>query len=226
MVGYADRNIQLTRNSIMPGLPSDSSETLALLRKARAGDRDAFDALFVRHLAALKRFVSLRMDTRVRARMDASDIVQETHIEAFRRFNDYYDRKPMPFDVWLRKNAFDRLRNARRDHVDAQRRSVERELRMPDPSSLLIAGKLDGRFATPSECASREEYRQRVSLTVDELSAPDRDVLLMRTVEGRTHREIAYLLDIDPATARKRYARALRRLEKLLIRNGLNDWNS
>ena len=187
----------------MSEFTSDSSHTLNLLRRARGGDRAAFDALFERHCDAFKRFVSLRFDARMGTRMDASDIVQETQFEAFRRFNDFYDRRPMPFDVWLRKNAYDRLRNARRDHVKTQKRSVDRENRMPDQSSILIARTLHARSPTPSECASQNEYRERVSQTVDELDERDRELLLMRVVEGRSHQEIAQLLEIDERAARQ-----------------------
>ena len=210
----------------MSSFCTDSQETLDLLKQARAGNRVAFDTLFAQQVEPLKRFVRLRIDSRVRVRVDVSDIVQETQLAAFQRFNDYFDRRPMPFAIWLRKNAFDLLRNARRNHVEAQKRSVGREEPLPDRSSVLIAAKLHGRFATPSERVSQEEYRQRVSAVVDQLDESDRELLLMRNVEGRSHQEIACLLEIDPAAARKRYARSLMRLEALLVRNGLTEWTS
>ena len=58
---------------------------------------------------------------------------------------------------------------------------------------------------------------------VGELSENDRDVLLMRHVEGLSHREIACILDVDAAAARKRYGRALLRLRKLLVDRGLAE---
>lgn len=209
----------------MPSPANESRLTNDLLRRAREGDQSAFDTLFGLYRDGLKRFVYFRMDARVRPRLDASDIVQETHLEAYQRFDDFYDRRPMPFDVWLRKNALERLYNARRDHVETQKRSVAREQLQPDRSSVMIAGQLAANFATPSECVSLAEYREGVTRTVAELEDADRELLLMRNVEGRSHQEISQLLGIDTATARKRYARVLIRLEKLLIRNGLTDWN-
>ena len=85
---------------------SDSSNTNQLLHRARAGEKTAFTELFARHEPQLKQFIKRRMDVRLRSRLDASDVLQDTHMEAFRRFDDYYDRRPMPFHLLLCKNAY------------------------------------------------------------------------------------------------------------------------
>ena len=200
----------------MNDFPFEESEIDDLLEQARSGSREAFNKLFARHTDSLKSFVRIRLDDRIRSRIDASDVVQDTHIEAYRRFNDYYDRRPMPFAIWLRKNAFERLKNVRRDHVEAQKRSVSREQRLPDRSSVLIAGNFPGPISTPSEHFSSQEYQERVTTAVAKLNEQDRDLLLMRVVEARPYQEIAHLLDIGVATARKRYARILLKLQKIL----------
>ena len=69
----------------MPDPWTDSAETQALLIKVRAGQREAFNELFNRHRQDLRRAVQLRMDRRLSARLDASDIVQEAQMEALRR---------------------------------------------------------------------------------------------------------------------------------------------
>jgi RNA polymerase sigma-70 factor (ECF subfamily) len=206
---------------MMKKLSSDSSETVRLLKLARTGDSAAFGLLFTRHRRKLRGFVDNRLDDRLRSRMDPSDIVQETQIEAFRRFNDFYDRRPMPFHIWLRKTAYDRLLNLNRDHVRTQRRSLDRERRLPDHSSELIASSVHANRPTPSETVAQKEYCERVSRIVAQLPEAEREVLLMRNVEGLSHIDIAHLLDIDHAAARKRYARALVRLEQLMLEQGL-----
>jgi RNA polymerase sigma-70 factor (ECF subfamily) len=199
----------------------DSSETLRLVDLARDGDAAAFSALFARHRDRLRGFIDNRLDHRLRTRLDSSDVVQDTHVEAFRRFRDYCQRRPMPFHIWLRKTAYDRLLNLYRDHLQAQRRSVQREVRMSDQSSILIAATLRATQVPPSEVAARREEVEQLSRVIDLLPEMDREVLLMRNVEGMSHIEIAHLLEIDHATARKRYARALVRLEKLLVEHGM-----
>src|SRR5262245_39170376 len=96
----------------------DSEETRRLLGEAQAGDRGALDRLFARHRPGLLRVVEARLDPKVRARVDASDVVQETQLEAYRRLPDFLDRRPMPFRLWLRKTAQERLLMVRRRHVE------------------------------------------------------------------------------------------------------------
>jgi RNA polymerase sigma-70 factor (ECF subfamily) len=125
----------------MADVTPDSAETCRLLEQVGRGDRAALDALLERHRPGLVSFVELRLDPKVRGRLDASDVVQEAQLEAARRMSDFLERRPMPFHLWVRKAAYQRLLNARRDHRRA-RRSVEREEALPDSSSLLLAQSL------------------------------------------------------------------------------------
>src|SRR5262245_66265306 len=75
----------------------DSTETRDLLERAASGDREVFDELFARHRRYLRRMVELRLDPKLRARLDPSDIVQEAHLEAVRRVKDFLEARPMPF---------------------------------------------------------------------------------------------------------------------------------
>src|SRR5262245_26055795 len=102
--------------------------TEVLLEQARNGDSRAFDRLFGQHRAGLKTFFSLRFDPGLAARLDPSDVVQETQLEAFHRLEDFLKRRPMPFELWLRKTAYERLLKIRRQHVRTARRSVTREV--------------------------------------------------------------------------------------------------
>ncbi len=205
----------------MADVPADSSGTRDLLRQVDAGDRAAFEQLFARHRAGLRRFVDLRLDPRVRARVDPSDVVQETHLEAYRRLADYLARRPMPFRVWLRRTAHERLLMIRRRHVRAERRSVRREAPLPDRSSLLLAERLVASGATPAQQLHRRELVPRVRRALAGLAEADAEILLMRDYEELSYQEIAAILDIDAAAARKRYGRALLRLHKVLTDTGL-----
>lgn len=187
-----------------------------LLQRAEGGDATALDQLLAAERDSLCQFVGLRFDERLRARLDPSDIVQETQIDAVRRFARFCEQRPMPFHVWLRKNALERVRKAQRDHLGAAKRSISRERAMPERSSLLIAEQMITAENSPSAAAIREEFRAEVIRILDKLPEMDQEVMLMRHVEGFAHREIAYLLEIEESTARKRYARALLRLQDAL----------
>ena len=65
--------------------------------------------------------VAVRLDRRVAARVDASDVVQETLVEAARRLDDYLRERPIPFYGWLRQLAGERIVDAHRRHVTTQR---------------------------------------------------------------------------------------------------------
>src|SRR5438093_454038 len=108
----------------MSQLTPDSTATRGLLDQIKAGDRQAFERLFARYRPSLKQIVSVRLDKRVRARLDPSDIVQEAQLEAFRRLPDFLARRPMPFHLWLRKTAYERVLVAQRRHLHAAIRSV------------------------------------------------------------------------------------------------------
>src|SRR5262245_5167631 len=119
-------------------MTSADPDTEELLRRSQAGDRHARGALLQRHRKRLKRMVSLRLDRRLAARLDPSDLVQEALAEADRRLDDYARDRPVPFYPWLRQLAWDRLADAHRRHLRAGRRSVTREdagpLGLPDSS--------------------------------------------------------------------------------------------
>ena len=198
----------------------DSAQTCGLLERIDAGDRQALEQLLARHRPDLHAFIEVRLDPRLAARMDPSDVVQEAQLEVVRRMDDFLRRRPMPFHLWARKTAYERLLDLRRHHRRA-RRSVDREGEFPDRSSLLVARPLLGRGSSPSERVQARELTERVARAVDGLSEVDREVLLMRHGEGLPFDEIACLLDIEPAAARKRFGRALIRLQKALSDQGL-----
>ena len=99
----------------------DSDETQQLLDRAGVGDPAAFEELFARHRDFLCLVVRLRMDARLRVRVDPSDVVQEAQADAFRRLRDFLDRRPMPFRLWLRKTTQERLLKVQRAHLETGR---------------------------------------------------------------------------------------------------------
>jgi RNA polymerase sigma-70 factor, ECF subfamily len=116
----------------MDSLAVDSDEARRLIQLAQTGDRKACDLLFARHRSHLTRFIELRIDPRLRPRVDPSDVVQEAQMEAIRRLDKYLVRPALPFRLWLRQIAYDRLLMLRRQHVEAGRRAVERDVHLPE----------------------------------------------------------------------------------------------
>jgi RNA polymerase sigma-70 factor (ECF subfamily) len=140
--------------------------------------------------------------------------------------DDFLDRRPMPFHLWVRKTAYERLLKVHRDHRRRARRSVDREVAWPDRSSLLVARPLLAGTPSPSQHLAAQEVAERIGRAVAELVETDREVLLMRHAEDLDYAEIAALLDITADNARQRYGRALLRLRKVLKERGLLESSS
>jgi RNA polymerase sigma-70 factor (ECF subfamily) len=198
-------------------------ETRQLLEQARAGEPGASDRLLNRHRDYLRRMVEVRLDPRIRARVDPSDVVQEAQIEALRRLDSYLSKPPMPFRLWLRQIAYDRLLMLRRHHVGAARRSIDRDVALPDPSSLQLAQQLMATGPTPSQQVVQQELIRRVHQAMARLAAGEREILILRNLEGLSNQEAASLLRIDPATASRRYGRAVIRLREILLQSGFPE---
>ena len=195
---------------------ADGPETLNLLARVRQGDDQAIAELLARHRPALLRFVGLRLDARLNPRIDPSDVVQEAQLEVLRQIRDYLRREPMPFWLWLHRTTYQNLVRLRRAHQNAARRSIDREVALPDASSILLARKLFADNPWPGQRLVDEEIRRRVREALTRLDEIDREVLQLRAFEGLENDEVAQVLDLAPGTASKRYGRALLRLRQAL----------
>jgi RNA polymerase sigma-70 factor (ECF subfamily) len=204
----------------------DSDETRCLLELARSGQRGSVNLLLQRHRPFLRRVVELRLDPRLRARVDPSDVVQEAQLEAGRRMEAYLRQPALPFRLWLRQLAYDHLLKACRRHLGAARRAVSREVSLPDRSSQLLARQLVAAPPSPSQHLAQRELARRVREAVSRLTEPDREVVVLRAFEGLSNQETAHLLHIRPDAASQRYGRALLRLRQFLVDLGISEASS
>jgi RNA polymerase sigma-70 factor (ECF subfamily) len=134
----------------------------------------------------------------------------------------------MPFRLWLRKTLDERLMMLERRHLGASRRAVDREAVDRDNWSsggkaAWLVDRLTGEGPSASQVFVRDELAHRVREAIAALSELDREILLLRTFEALSYGEVAYLLSIDAATARKRHGRALLRLHESLAQRGLTE---
>src|SRR4051812_31696523 len=202
----------------------DATQTQELLAQAKAGDAAAVNRLLDRHREAVRRMIDLRMDQMVRRRVDASDIVQEVLIEANRRLDEYLKNPTMPFHLWLRHMAQDRLIDAHRRHRRAARRSIDREQPLAvgpvDQSTYDLAAAIKDPELTPAAAATWNELQRRFQAAIDQLDEQDREVVLMRHFEYLSNSEVAAALGLSEPAAGMRYMRAMRRLrEKLDVKD-------
>jgi RNA polymerase sigma-70 factor, ECF subfamily len=204
-------------------LASKPDETQDLLERAKDGDRAAFEALFQRHRARLRRAIALRMDRRVAARVDASDVVQDTYLEAFRRLHKYLQQPDMPFYLWLRWIAREKVIGLHRRHLGADKRAVTHESALlPADSSAEFVSVIAGHGPSPSQALAGAELAERLRQALGRLTSDERDLILWRHFERLSAHDIAQLLGISEAAASKRYIRAVGRMRAILAELGVS----
>jgi RNA polymerase sigma-70 factor (ECF subfamily) len=208
-----------------PAVTEDSSETNRLLRRAADGDPGGWKALLTRYEGRLRRMVAFRLDRRLQGRIDPSDVLQEAYLEASARLAEYLRRPPMPFFLWLRFLARQKLLGLHRHHLGAQGRDAGREVALhhgtlPETTSAALAAQLLGQQTRPSEAAVRAEMKVRLQEALNGMDPVDREVLALRHFEHLSNAEAARELGIEPSAASKRYLRALKRLKEILTAVG------
>jgi RNA polymerase sigma-70 factor, ECF subfamily len=198
-----------------------SSESGDLLRRAGGGDTAALGELLEGHRRRLRRMVRLRMDVRLQGRIDPSDVLQETFLEAAQRLAEYVRNPTMPFFLWLRFLTGQRLLMLRRRHLGTEARDASREISlqqgaMPEASSACLAARLLGKITAPLQAAIRAEMKRRLQDALNSMDPLDREVLALRHFEQMDNSETAEALGITPSGASSRYLRALKRLKEVL----------
>ena len=109
-------------------MDNNSAATARLLEQARAGDEDALNELFAQHRARLRRMVELRLDRRLQARIDASDVIQDAYVDAVARLDEYLREPSFPLFLWLRLIVGDRLLKLHRHHLGTKMRDAGEEV--------------------------------------------------------------------------------------------------
>jgi RNA polymerase sigma-70 factor (ECF subfamily) len=202
-------------------MAKNSSETNDLLQLSAAGDVQGWGALLTRHRERLRRMIALRLDQRLQGRIDPSDVLQEAYLEAWGRLAEYLREPTMPFFLWLRFLAGQKLVTLHRHHLGRQMRDAGREISLyrgalPEASSAALAAQLLGHDTRPSEAAVRIELKLRLQEALNQMDAIDREVLALRHFEQLSRAETAQVLGMRESAVSKRYVRALQRLKDIL----------
>ena len=159
------------------------------------------------------------MDPRLAARVDPSDIVQETLLLAARRPKNTSRRRLCRFYAWLRQIGREQLIQLHREHVVAKKRSVRREARdwpaLPDQSAIRLIGRLVGTDAGPSSRRVEKRVARAGPQALDQLSEVI-EILVLRHLEQLTTKEVAEVLQLSESAVKLRHFRAVRRIRELL----------
>jgi RNA polymerase sigma factor (sigma-70 family) len=181
-----------------PG-PDSADETIHLLDRARAGDREALEELFARHIPLLKRWASGRLPSWARDVADTSDLVQETVFETFKRIDMFEPRGDGALQAYLRQALMNRLRN-----------QLRRVAGRPLATELETAIRDEG--ASPLDLAVQGQTLDRYEAALARLKPEERDAIVARIEFGLSYAEVAETLDKpSPDAARMAVVRAVER---------------
>lgn len=202
-------------------MAAEGSESNRLLARAAEGDGTAWGALLASEQERLTRMVGFRMDPRLRARIDAADVVQDAFTEAAKHRADYFRVPSVPLFLWLRGVVINKMLEIHRHHLGTRMRDAKRELPLNalcrfDDTSAALCAHLTAHLTSPSVAAVRLEVKMRLTEALNKMNTTDREVLALRHFEQLTSAEAAHVLGIHERAAAKRYLRALERLKQIL----------
>ncbi len=194
----------------------------ALLEQARRGDREALGRLLEAQRRALYRLAERQLDGRIAVRIDASDIIQQTFLEAHRSFQQFAGQDARQLTAWLEGILDHKVAGAIRDHALLQKRNVRRDRSMDDSHGGMapLKQELDGGLSTPSQKAIRGEQEQLLMQALNVLPNDQREAVRLRHLEGWALSDIARHLGRSPSATAGLIKRGMQALRRQLCRDG------
>jgi RNA polymerase sigma-70 factor (ECF subfamily) len=197
----------------MHGHGEDVSPRLAA---ARAGSPAALGEVLEAYRHYLLVIATGELDSDLQAKAGASDLVQDTFLEAQQDFAQFHGDSDAELRAWLRRLLLNNVANFTRGYR-AGKRQVGREVALePGNASDAPAGQVPADISSPSGQAAAHEQAEALQQALERLPEDYRRVLLWRYEEQRSFDDIAQQLCCTPNAARKLWARALQRLEQEL----------
>jgi RNA polymerase sigma-70 factor (ECF subfamily) len=190
-----------------------------LLHQARAGDDQAREKLFARCRNYLAVAARAQLESRLRAKVDASDLVQQTMLEAHRDFDKFDGRSEREWIGWLKKilshNAADFLRHYRK----TAKRQVDRERpikNIGDSSSIRGVPEPADAVGTPSELFAKNDQQLRLADALTHLPDDYQEVIQLRNLQHLSFQEVAERMGRSRPAVQMLWARAIEKLQSLL----------
>src|SRR6516165_7198073 len=192
----------------MPGNSKDAAQWLAA---ARAGSREALGAGLETCRRYLLRAAQRELDPDLRAKGGASDLVQETFLEAQRDFAQFQGSSEAELRAWLSRLLVNNVHNFTRRFRGTDKRAIDGEVALRRDGSSEGVGVAAPPAATPSPGAQamQQEMAQALEQALARLPVDYRKVIELRFLEERSFEEIGRLTNRSPDAARKLWARAI-----------------
>ena len=201
-------------------MSASSSATLNLLNEARNGDGKSLGLLLRNYFRYLNSVSRNHLDARIGARVSASDIVQETLLEAHRDFSKFSGGTIEEFTGWIRRILFNNLATAIEKHILAGKRDIRKQRSLDhkpsseDQSRAQLANFLSQDATSPSAPLQREESLDQLTEAIDRLPPDYQRVIRLRHFDDLSFIEIAERLERNPGAVRMIWVRAIDRLRR------------
>ena len=203
-------------------MPQDLPEQPEIIEQLRANREEALAEMYQLVQERLRRVIDFRLDYRLAGRVSNSDVLQETYVRAAQRIDSYLQKPDMPFFVWLRLEANQRLQEIHRFHFGAEKRDIRREVKLKNNNqdqgntSVQLAAHIVAQMTSASGVFQKAQQIDALEKTLSEMNDTDREVIALRHFEELSNIETAKVLGIAPEAASKRYIRALKRLKEIM----------
>jgi RNA polymerase sigma-70 factor (ECF subfamily) len=198
---------------------TDPPDPGQLLRDARTADRSALGRLLELYRNYLALLARLEIGRRLRGKVDESDLVQETFLEAHRHFGRFRGTTEAELMSWLRQILAGVVANLLRRYYGTQRRDVRLERELADDldrSSQALGRGLAARQSSPSQQAARREQAVLLADALGRLPAAYQEVIILSHLEGLAFPEVARCMGRSIHSVKNLWARALARLRRSL----------
>jgi RNA polymerase sigma-70 factor (ECF subfamily) len=189
------------------------SSAIELLAQARSGSREAMGQLLQSCRAYLLMVAGAELDPKLVPKGSASDIVQQTFLEAHRDFANFGGNSEAELLAWLRRLLLNNLANFTRDFRNTRKRAIDREIAL-DQGSVGRADRVPSPDGTPSSVLAADEQIQSLQSALQRLPAEYRTVIELRYREKRSFTEIAEQMQRSANAVRKLWQRAIERLQQ------------
>lgn len=189
----------------------------ALLEQARTGDSARLGQLLESYHSYLRLLAKIEIGRRLQGKVDASDIVQETFLDAHRHFPNFRGHAEAQFVQWLRAILAGTLANVVRRYLGTQARDLNLEQQFAadlDQSSCALGQFFVDPHSSPSQLAMRGEQSLRVTAALSRLTDDYQTVLILRHLEGLTFPEVAQRMERSVDSVEKLWLRGLTQLRK------------
>jgi RNA polymerase sigma-70 factor (ECF subfamily) len=189
--------------------PMGNHKTQNLVDLAKKGDENALNQLYSIYGERVRRIIRIRLDKKLRPKLDSIDIVQDALILALEGLENFTYKNEGDFLRWLSTIAENKLHDIV-DKFHTDKRDVHKEIPFKiegRDGSVGAAGPM--RTTTPSVIASRKEALDKLEQALDKLKPEYKQVIVLKKIEGLSHAEIAGRLGKNPGAVRMLLARAM-----------------